>query len=282
MSPPCKVDDLPGCDAVFISHNHYDHLDYETIRSLLKKFPNARYFVPLRNQEWFVSTGVSKEFIFELDWWQDRLFDHPNFNRQISQGGHKSTIRVTCVPAQHNSGRGVADQGTTLWCGWLIERFQSTPGTSDLTRDARRGVVFHAGDTGYRKDAASKVVCPVFKDIGDRFGPIDLSFIPIWRGGTLGFASYLGLRLSLHEIASATHGTPEDAACIHKDVRSRNTIAVHWGTFVGSETESHEATVDFDKALEKAGIRGFDDGPSKGQARAGTIDYGGSLAVEID
>lgn len=281
VEPPCKIDDLPGCDAVFISHNHYDHLDLDTIKALMAKFPDITYFVPLRNKEWLVSTGVPKDQVFELDWWQDQVLDYPHFKGQSQrlQGG--TSLRVTCVPAQHNSGRGITDQGSTLWCGWIIERFQTSKGATDLTRENRKGAIYHAGDTGYRRDAASSVVCPIFKQIGDTYGPLDLSFVPIWRGGTLGFVSYLGLRLSLQDMPSAVHGTPKDAADIHEDVQSRNTIAVHWGTFVGSEAESYEAMMDFGKACDKAGIKGLDVDFAGKQGRAGTLDYGASLAVKI-
>lgn len=283
IQPPCKVDDLPGCNAVFISHNHYDHLDLDTIKSLLARFPMAVYFVPLRNKEWLISTGVPANLVVELDWWQDRSFKHPNFSAQSSQRGDSgSTLRVTCLPAQHNSGRSFTDQGSTLWCGWIVERFETTKGVTEMSRDNRKGTIYHAGDTGYRRDAASDLVCPVFNEIGDRFGPIDLSFIPIWRGGTLGIVSYFGLRLSHQDMPSAFHGTPKDAVDIHNDVQSRNTIAMHWGTFVGTTSESYEALTDFKEACDNAGIKSIEDFSAGKSGRAGTLDYGASLAVEVD
>ncbi len=79
---------------------------------------------------------------------------------------------------------------------------------------------------GYRRTANSSAVCPIFKEIGQKFGPFDMSFVPIWRGGSLGFISHLGLRLSHNDIPSALHAALADAIDIHKDVLSRNTVAI--------------------------------------------------------
>ena len=283
---PCQVGDLPGCDLVFISHNHYDHLDLSSIEALLKRFPMARYVVPLRNKSWFIETGVQQDMIHELDWWENHGFWPEDFGHEPPpEAKDEARLRVTCVPAQHNSGRTGIDGGSTLWCGWTVEQFvsskaknlddQSTPKTT------RKGAIYHAGDTGYRRSAKSEVACPVFEEIGNELGPFDLSFIPIWRGGSLGVVSYLGLRLSHHDLPSTLHGSPTDAVAIHADVKSRNTVGIHFGTFVGSENETYEAIIEFGEACEQSGVRSLEE-PLKGeQGSAGTLDIGGSLAVEI-
>ncbi len=185
------------------------------------------------------------------------------------------------MPAQHNSGRGALYQGTTLWCGWVIEQLAVSKDEAEPSKATRKGAIYHAGDTGYRRTAKSTAICPVFKEIGRKFGPFDLSFIPIWRGGSLGFISYLGLRLSHNDIPSALHATPVDAIDIHKDILSRNTVAVHFGTFVGSKDESLEAIMEFEEARENRGVLGLDNKATDDRGRAGIIDIGGSLAVEI-
>ena len=121
-------------------------------------------------------------------------------------------------------------------------------------------------DTGYRASKEGPT-CPVFKQIGEKYGGIDFAAIPIWRGGTLSFVSSFGLRVSsflpsLHTflipcdraetftasslpnlqlspeaLTLAMHAPPDDAVCIHKDVRSRATMGIHFATFVGSEDE---------------------------------------------
>ncbi|KAF4627175.1 hypothetical protein G7Y89_g10981 [Cudoniella acicularis] len=286
--PPCQVTDFPGCDAVMISHNHYDHLDLSTIKDIFQTFPNARYFIPLGNKELICSVGMPEEMVFELDWWDNREYSVQDFGFKTPQDSSEDTLlRFTCVPAQHNSGRVVLDQGATLWCGWVIEQLLVSKDEAEPSKVRRKGAIYHAGDTGYRRTATSTAVCPIFKEIGQKFGPFDISFVPIWRGGTLGFVSALGLRISHNDIPSALHATPVDAIDIHKDVLSRNTVAVHFGTFVGSENESLESIMEFEEGREDRGvlrldedIEGADD--ERGHAgRAGIIDIGGSFAVEI-
>lgn len=281
-APPCQVMDLPGCDAVMISHNHYDHLDFATVSAIFEKFPKARYFVPLGNKNWLYSLGVSKDMVHELDWWQSREYSLEDFGRKPSDTSSEETmLRVTCVPAQHNSGRGALDQGTTLWCGWVTEQLIVSKDEAAASKMRRHGAIYHAGDTGYRRTAKSTVVCPIFKEIGQMFGGFDLSFVPIWRGGSLGFVSNLGLRLSHKDIPAALHAGPADAIDIHGDILSCNTVAVHFGTFIGSANESIESILEFEEARENKGVLHLDQQAVDGRSRAGILDIGGSIAVDI-
>ncbi|CAI9623653.1 unnamed protein product, partial [Staurois parvus] len=67
--PPCTVEQLPKIDAVVISHNHYDHLDYNTVLGLNQRFgTELRWFVPLGLLNWMQSCGC--ENVIELDWWE--------------------------------------------------------------------------------------------------------------------------------------------------------------------------------------------------------------------
>ncbi|KAE8449127.1 hypothetical protein EG329_008511 [Mollisiaceae sp. DMI_Dod_QoI] len=287
MKPsPCQVADLPACDAVVISHNHYDHLDLVSIKLILTRFPKCKYFVPLGNKSWLSSTGVPKDSIYELDWWSDVEFSPRDFGFEIEENAINSVVlRFTCVPAQHNSGRGTLDQGTTLWSGWVVEQFlRPKIEESDklMVRRTRKGTIYHAGDTGYRRSAKSEEVCPVFTEIGKKLGPFDLSFLPIWRGGTLSFISYVGIRLSYQEIPSQFHASPADAISIHRAVRSRNSVGVHFGTFIGSENESYEATIEFDEAREQQGVETLEDLSQCEHGRAGLLDIGSSIAVDIE
>lgn len=282
--PPCQVGDLPGCDAVLISHNHYDHLDTASVKAILTKFPQAKYFVPLGIKQWLSSTGVPDDLIYELDWWQDRELSPSDFGQRATptpSSTDQTLIKVSCVPAQHNSGRSGLDQGRTLWCAWVVERFLRPQHHPEASKTTRKGAIFHAGDTGYRKTARSEEICPAFTEIGDRFGPFDMSFVPIWRGGTLGFFSSLGLRLSHHDIPSTFHASPADAVAIHCDVKSQNTVAIHFGTFVGSDSETYEAMIEFAQACEDRSVAGLDAQEDAEHGRAGTLDIGESLAVKI-
>lgn len=264
-----------------ISHNHYDHLDLATIQAIFETFPKARYFVPLGNKNWICSLGVSKDKVHELDWWENREYSVEDFGHSSQNPSEDTMIRFTSVPAQHNSGRGALDQGTTLWCGWVIEQLLVSKDEVETSKVRRKGAIYHAGDTGYRRTAKSAAVCPIFKEIGKKFGSFDLSFIPIWRGGSLGFISNLGVRLSHNDIPSALHTSPVDAIDIHKDIMSRNTVAVHFGTFVGSENESLESIMEFEEGRENRGIKSLDEDTADESSRAGILDIGGSIAVGI-
>ncbi|KAG4077917.1 hypothetical protein HA402_013851 [Bradysia odoriphaga] len=150
-SCPCKVDDLPPIDAVVISHNHYDHLDVDSVKSLNSRFGDKiRWFVPLGLASWMKSTGVNN--VVELDWWQ---------SGNIS---HKSDVSFVFTPAQHWCKRGLNDDNRVLWGSWSVI--------------GPKNRFFFAGDTGY---------CEVFKQIGSVYGPFDVSAIPIGAYAPRGF-----------------------------------------------------------------------------------------------
>jgi N-acyl-phosphatidylethanolamine-hydrolysing phospholipase D len=108
---------LPPIDVVVISHDHYDHLDRDTVRRLAREH-RPTFYVPLGIKAWLADNGVGESV--ELDWWQSRRF---------------KGLTITCTPAQHSSGRGLHDQNSRLWSSWMIA-------------GASRRIYF-AGDTGY-------------------------------------------------------------------------------------------------------------------------------------
>ncbi|KAL2059925.1 hypothetical protein VTL71DRAFT_10080 [Oculimacula yallundae] len=324
---PCQVEDLPGCNAILISHNHYDHLDLPTIQALFTRFPSAKYFVPLGNKAWFLALGIPSDLIIELDWWDQRDYSLKDFGfekAELKSNSHdqdqdqdqdhekederETVLRFTCIPAQHTSGRGALDQEETLWSGWTIEQLllpspsPSQPKPKPTTAPQVKGTIYHSGDTGYRPSSHSPHTNPIFPLLSPThpssppLSQIDISFLPIWRGGTLSFLSTLGLRLQHTAIPSTYHGSPADAISIHLDIRSRNSVGVHFGTFVGSGNESLDAVLEFEEARVKAGVGklsgdgegegdGKEDGEGgeieNGKGRAGVLDIGGSIAVEI-
>lgn len=138
--PGVALADLPQIDAVVISHNHYDHLDVDSVRQLHQRSGGTlHFFVPLGLKPWFTELGIDS--VTELDWW-----DHAEFRG----------VRFTLTPAQHWSARSLFDRNRTLWGGWAI----SAP-------DLR---FIFIGDTGYSPD---------FGEIGRRLGPFDLAALPI-------------------------------------------------------------------------------------------------------
>jgi N-acyl-phosphatidylethanolamine-hydrolysing phospholipase D len=137
--PGVPIDALPPIDLVLLSHNHYDHLDVPTVRSLASRHPGAQWVTPLGLSDFVRRHGV--RVARELDWWEVTAVD---------------SAVIGCTPAQHFSARGLGDRGDTLWCGWTV------------AVEGRK--VYFAGDTAYH---------PEFGRIGAVFGPFDLALLPI-------------------------------------------------------------------------------------------------------
>ncbi|MBA2964221.1 MULTISPECIES: MBL fold metallo-hydrolase [Ramlibacter] len=141
--PPIALADLPPIDAVLISHDHYDHLDMDTVRHLAQR--GSRFFVPLGIGAHLERWGVPSRQVEELEWWQERSL---------------GSVRIVCTPTRHYSGRGLGNRSTTLWSSWSVLGPQHR--------------FFYSGDTGYGK---------LFQDIGARLGPFDMAFIKIGAYG---------------------------------------------------------------------------------------------------
>ncbi len=178
---------LPPIDVVVLSHDHYDHLDLYTVRRLVREHPSANWVAPLRVGKWLAQRGAA--VAGELDWWQS-----------VDLRG----LTLTCVPAQHFSGRKINNRNATLWCGWVI-RSSSSPS---------RAVLF-AGDTGKHTE---------FEEITRRLGPFDAAFIPIGAYDPRWFMQ-------------PVHMAPDEAVAAYGEIMRANQghpctfIAMHWGTF---------------------------------------------------
>jgi L-ascorbate metabolism protein UlaG (beta-lactamase superfamily) len=134
---PISIRELPQLKAVVISHDHYDHLDRDSIIALQGK---ADYFVvPLRVGDHLRRWGIDDSRIIELNWWE-----HTDLG----------SIRLTATPARHFSGRGLLDRDRTLWASWVIRGGQAN--------------LFFSGDSGYFDG---------FRTIGRRLGPFDVTMI---------------------------------------------------------------------------------------------------------
>ncbi len=204
-SLPVGLDQLGPIDFVLISHNHYDHLDRETVERLGDR---VRWFVPLGVAGWLRDQGVHR--VEELDWWSATTFG--------------PDLRVTAVPAQHFSMRSWFDRDETLWTGWVV---------SFRGDGARAKTVYFAGDTGHNGSD--------FREIGRRLGPMDLSLIPI--------GAYSPRRLM-----QPRHASPGDAVEIHREVRSRLSVAIHWRTFQQTDEPPEQPPFDLFLALERRGV----------------------------
>ena len=137
QDPVSKLEEIKDIDAILISHDHYDHLDRDTIDHLIERGVN--FIVPLGVGAHLEAWGTAPENITELDWWE---------TTQIGP------VTFTCTPSQHFSGRGFLNRNSTLWSSWSVK--------------GRKNNVFFSGDSGYG---------PHYKMIGERLGPFDLTFI---------------------------------------------------------------------------------------------------------
>lgn len=137
--PPAPLEALPAVDAVVISHDHYDHLDIDTVTALART-QRAPFFVPLGVGAHLRAWGIPAPRIVELDW---------------EESGRVGELTLTCTPARHFSGRFLA-RNNTLWASWVFT--------------GPRARAYFGGDTGYTKS---------FAQIGSEHGPFDVTLMPV-------------------------------------------------------------------------------------------------------
>jgi len=151
---PLSLKEMPPVDVVVVSHDHYDHLDYPTMRALTKI--GVPFVTSLGVGAHLEYWGVPPERIVELDWWESHTL--PN-----------TDVVLTAAPSQHFSGRGLKDRNSTLW--------------SSFTMRSAKHSVFFSGDTGLTTE---------YRSIRERLGPFDVvmleigAFYPAWGDIHLG------------------------------------------------------------------------------------------------
>lgn len=145
VPPASKIKELPQVHMVLISHDHYDHLDWDSIKTLESNF-KPLFACGLDLGSWFIQqAGIPSDRVHEFDWWQSRGFF-----------GDKCQVQF--VPVQHWSKRGIInDDCRSLWGGFSV-----------MVDDKK---FFFNGDTGYNQE--------IYREIGARCGPFDLAAIPI-------------------------------------------------------------------------------------------------------
>ena len=198
MRPPgIPMDLLPPIDLVLLSHNHYDHLDVNTIKEINQRF-DPKFIVPLGVAAFFQKKGIQN--VEEIDWHQNI-----DLTNAIIRG----------VPASHFTSRGIFDRDKTLWCGYLL--------------NINGYKIYFAGDTGYG---------PNFKELGTQEKTIDLALIPIGAYKPQWFMSPI-------------HISPDEAVQVHLDVNAKQSIAMHFGTFLLADDGMFTPVNDLKKALDK-------------------------------
>ena len=138
-----SVDDMPDIDMLVLSHDHYDHFDYETIVKLIPKV--KKFYTGLGVGAHLERWGVPADQMVEFDWWEGQNV--------------ASNITLTAVPARHFSGRSFA-RGKTLWTAYVLKMHGYS--------------LFLGGDSGYGKH---------FQEIGAKYGPFDLAILECGQYG---------------------------------------------------------------------------------------------------
>ena len=131
------IDELPPIDLMLLTHDHYDHLDLDSIEKLKSK--TKQYYVALGVKRHLTAWGIDAAQVREFDWWDQANFD---------------SISITFTPTRHFSGRGVKDRAKSLWGGWVLK--------SDHEN------IWFSGDGGYGEH---------FKEVGAKLGPFDFGFM---------------------------------------------------------------------------------------------------------
>jgi L-ascorbate metabolism protein UlaG (beta-lactamase superfamily) len=137
QKPVLDLSELPKIDYILISHDHYDHLDMESIEFFKDK--DIQFVTPLGVGSHLIGWGIAKENIIEKDWWQEAEF---------------TDVKFIATPAQHFSGRDGFNENETLWASWVIQ--------------SKKHNIYFTGDSGYDTH---------FKAIGEKYGPFDVAFV---------------------------------------------------------------------------------------------------------
>ena len=187
----------------------HNHYDHQDM-STIRRYPykDSKVLVPLKLGKYF--TRYRFKDVTELDW-----YDEIKVN---------DDLKVTLLPAVHWSKRSLTDTNKTLWGNFLIEY-----------KDKK---IFFACDTG---------VGNIYKELGNKFGPIDLTLINI--------GAYNFYPMMPYKDKSAYHTTPEEALNIAQDLKSKKVLGTHWGTFVLSLEPIMEPPVRFKDNAEKYGFK---------------------------
>jgi L-ascorbate metabolism protein UlaG (beta-lactamase superfamily) len=203
--PGIAFDALPRIDLVVVSHNHYDHMDLDTLKRLSERFA-PRILVPFGDKALLESAGIKR--VEELDWWEKVELT--------------SETQVTFTPTQHFSSRGLFDRNKSLWGSYMIRN--------------RGHLIYFGGDAGYSIHYA---------EINARFGPADLAFLPI---GAYEPNWFMG----------PVHMNPAEAVKAHKNLASRQSVAIHFGTFRMTEEAIDRPVLDLKEALASQGLAEHD------------------------
>ncbi len=187
----------------------HNHYDHQDMTTI-RRFPfkNVKVLLPLKLGKYFSRNGYKD--VNEMDWYEEIEIN--------------KNLKITFLPAVHWSKRSLTDTNKTLWGNFLIEY-------------NGKKLLFGC-DTG---------IGNIYKDIGNKYGPIDLTFINI--------GAYNFYPIMPYKDKSIYHTNPEEALEVAKNLKSKKVIGMHWGTFVLSLEPIMEPPVRFKANAEKYGFK---------------------------
>lgn len=174
---PLPLNELPPLDAVLLSHDHYDHLDKETIKHFAGTA--TQFYCSLGVARYLEKWGINANYITEIDWGDSVMIS--------------KDIILTATPARHFSGRGIINRNETLWSSFVIK--------------GPKHNIFFGADSGW---------FPGFAEIGETFGPFDLTMVEIGAYGKYWPDIHMG---------------PDHASNAHIALKGKLMMPIHWGTF---------------------------------------------------
>ncbi len=174
---PLNKNKIPHLDGVLISHDHMDHLDKNIVKYLSQK--GVPFYVPIGVDHILKSWKVPENQIFATDWHDSILIG--------------DSIKLTSLPVVHFSGRGIFDRNKSQWTSWVVE--------------GKKEKIYFGGDSGYHEG---------FKEIGERYGPFDMTFLEIGAYDKNWDKIHLG---------------PELAVRAHIDLQGNILLPIHWGAY---------------------------------------------------
>lgn len=142
---PMTIEELPHIDLVLITHDHYDHLDYNSIKKLKDK--TDKFIVPLGVEKHLLKWKVDEDKIENMAWWEETTI---------------GTLTIACTPAKHYSNRSINDRFKTLWASYVLKN--------------NNYQIFQSGDTGYDKH---------FEEIYKKYGEFDLALLDSGQYNTM-------------------------------------------------------------------------------------------------